>query len=91
MADTEPGAGASPEADEAAVDRGQRVFRETRFETGADGKHVARFVRPVRGMLPADVHGAPGETGAPATVEDVVEPADTASAWEAVPEAPDRG
>ena len=66
------------------VDRGQRVAGETRFEAGFDGKEVARFVRPVAGLLPADVTGAPTETASPATVEDVVETPEAASVWEAL-------
>jgi hypothetical protein len=70
------------------VDRGQRVAGEARFEPGPDGKEVARFVRPLRGELPADVHGAPGETPAPAAPTDVVETPPAASVWEAREPAP---
>jgi hypothetical protein len=65
------------------VDRGQRVAtRETHFTEAHDGKERARFVGPVERPLPQDMQGvSPGK--AP-TVEDVAEPAPTASAWEAL-------
>jgi hypothetical protein len=67
---------------EVRVARGHRVIDETRFGGCHDGKERAHFARPMRGLLPADLQGAHGP--APATVEDVVEVADGASAWEAL-------
>ncbi len=65
------------------VDRGQRVAtRETHFTDGHDGKERTRFVKPMDRHLPQDMQGV--SPGKPATVEDVVEPEPTASAWEAL-------
>jgi hypothetical protein len=63
------------------VDRGQRIADETHLADGHDGKERAHFVKPKAGVLPADMHGGAG--AAAVTTEDVVEAADTASAWEA--------
>lgn len=65
------------------VDRGQRVIDETRMGECHDGKERAHFVQPLKGELPADMHGA-GAKPSPITVEDVVKSPDTASAWEAI-------
>ena len=65
------------------VDRGQRVAGEAALGKGHDGKERALFARPKRaGELPADLAGP--EQPAPVTVEDVVEVAPSASAWEAL-------
>ena len=65
------------------VDRGQRVAGEATLGKGHDGKERALFARPKQvGQLPADL--ADPEQPAPVTVEDVVEVAPSASAWEAL-------
>ncbi|HUZ13945.1 MAG TPA: hypothetical protein VMU93_13995 [Caulobacteraceae bacterium] len=71
-ADTDPG----------RVDRGQRIIDETELGDCHDGKERAHFARRRGGELPADMHGPGG--AAPVTVEDVVEVAGAASAWEAL-------
>ena len=48
-----------------------------------DGKQDARFVRPKRGSLPADMADG-GAGAAPVTTEDVVETPAAASSWEAI-------
>jgi hypothetical protein len=63
------------------IDSGQRIAAETRIVRSHDGKEAVRFTRPVHGKLPADIAGGRGP--APATVEDVVESAPSASVWEA--------
>jgi hypothetical protein len=65
------------------VDRGQRVAGETRMTDARDGKQDARFVRPKRGDLSADMADG-GAVAAPVTTEDVVETPPAASAWEAI-------
>ena len=64
------------------VDRGQRVAGEAKLATGHDGKERALFARPMQGELPPDTAGI--DSAAPVTVEDVVEEAPSASAWEAI-------
>jgi hypothetical protein len=63
------------------VDRGQRVSGEAHMTEAHDGKQKADFVRPKRGVLPADMSDA---AASPATTEDVVETKPAASAWEAI-------
>jgi hypothetical protein len=65
------------------VDRGHRVAGETRVVDAHDGKQRARFVRPKRGDLPADMNDG-GAKAAPVTTEDVVETPPRASSWEAI-------
>ena len=77
------------------VDRGHRVAGETDMINGRDGKERARFVRPKRGDLPADMNDG-GAKAAPATTEAVVETPPRASSLEAIeddagdPATPDR-
>jgi hypothetical protein len=66
------------------VDRGQRVAGEAQLAKGHDGKERALFARPMQGELPPDTAGI--GAAAPVTVEDVVEEAPSASAWEALEE-----
>jgi hypothetical protein len=77
------------------VDRGQRVAGETDMVYGKDGKARARFVRPKRGDLPADMDDG-GAKAAPVTTESVMQTPPRASSWEAIeddagdPATPDR-